>query len=131
MLSADQNGDAVGTAMDCETPDATARTGQYPSLRSAWRALVGSPLLARTGFCCLSHSVVESCTNIHGMFDYALPVTLPKSRSRTIESPIPEICKKEPCCLGIDEAGRGPVLGVYSVRCAAAACMARPNALRA
>lgn len=28
-----------------------------------------------------------------------------------ISSRIPDICKKQPCILGIDEAGRGPVLG--------------------
>ncbi|XP_071448254.1 ribonuclease H2 subunit A [Hetaerina americana] len=39
------------------------------------------------------------------------------SENQILKSPIPDVCKEDPCILGVDEAGRGPVLGpmVYGI----------------
>lgn len=44
------------------------------------------------------------------------PFEANNSVSCRLASQIPDVCRTEDCCLGIDEAGRGPVLGMLTLK---------------
>lgn len=64
----------------------------------------------------MAREVTENCTVLEDLstpLEAVISLITKDQNSSILRCKVPDLCKSEDCVVGIDEAGRGPVLGIY------------------